>query len=232
MKVVSILQPSYLPWIGYFDMIAKSDVFVYYDDVQFDKHGWRNRNRIKSAKGDYQWVTVPVLLKGLNKPLIHEVKISNETPWARKQISTLRQTYARAPYAKIYLDELEALLVQPWDLLMDLNLKLVDWLCEKFQIRTEKVLSSNLGITGDQTGRLVNICEHFKATHYLSGNAAKEYLDEFSFEKRSMKVVWADYQHPIYEQIHGPFLPYLSALDLLVHVGSDSRKFFGPLKGN
>src|SRR5688500_843131 len=118
MKTLAVLQPGYLPWLGYFDQMMRADVFVHYDDVQFDKHGWRNRNRIKTASG-VAWLTVPVLHKGLGEQPIHEVSIHHDAPWQRKQIATIRQAYAHAPFLDRYLPELEQLLEQRWDLLVD-----------------------------------------------------------------------------------------------------------------
>src|SRR6058998_3901315 len=118
-RTLAVLQPGYLPWLGFFDQMRRADVFVYYDDVQFDKHGWRNRNRIKSPAGPH-WLSVPVRHHGLGQPSILEVEIEPGTPWARKHVGTLRQFYARAPYVKNYLPALEELLMRPWTHIVDL----------------------------------------------------------------------------------------------------------------
>ncbi len=114
-----VLQPGYLPWLGFFDQLSRADVFVYYDDVQYDKHGWRNRNRIKTQSGP-QWLTVPVLHHGRGLPRILDAEIDRRQPWARKHVASLRQAYARAGAAARYLPELEELLCRPWDRLVDL----------------------------------------------------------------------------------------------------------------
>jgi len=221
MKTVAILQPSYLPWLGYFDQIRRADVFVLYDDVQYDKHGWRNRNRIKTPQGPH-WLTVPVRASGLDKPLNRDVQIDNRLPWARKQLGTIRQFYAKAPYLGTYLPPLEAALNQKWHLLLDLDRALLDLCCAWLQIPSPTTLSSQLNIEGGQTERLVRICQHFQATHYLSGNAAQSYLDVAIFAAAGIEVVWQNYQHPVYSQLHGEYCSHLSVLDLLFNCGNKS----------
>src|SRR5215468_5246890 len=117
-----VLQPGYLPWLGFFDQMQRSSVFIYYDDVQFDKHGWRNRNRVKAPGGGPHWLTVPVLHSGRDWPAIHEIEIDNRTPWARKHVGTLKQFYRAAPHLHRYLPALEEMLERRWMLLVDLDL--------------------------------------------------------------------------------------------------------------
>ncbi len=220
-RTAVILQPGYLPWLGFFDQVHRSDVFIYYDDVQFDKHGWRNRNRVKSPSGPH-WLTVPVLHKNREKPLILEIEIDNRTPWARKHIGTIKQFYAQAPYLDLYLPALEERLTRGWERLVDLDLAVVDLMLQWFGLYRETRRSSELGIPGDRSERLLKICQHFDAERYLSGDAAKDYLDVALFERYGIKVEWQEYRHPVYPQPHGPFVPYLSALDLLLNCGPDS----------
>ena len=217
-----VLQPAYLPWLGFFDQMRRADVFVLYDDVQYDKHGWRNRNRIKTQHGP-AWLTVPVRHSGLGWPRLDEVVIDNRQPWARKHIASLRQAYARAPFQAALLPALEELLKQPWERLLDLNLATMDLLVRRLGIHTPVRRSSELGIGGDRNERLVRLCQHFGARTYLSGNAAQPYLDVALFEQQGIAVRWHDYEHPVYPQLHGAFVPYLSALDLLLNCGPDSR---------
>lgn len=221
-RTLAVLQPGYLPWLGFFDQLRRSDVFVLYDDVQFDKHGWRNRNRIKSAQGP-TWLTVPVRHKGLNKPAIVDVEVVPGN-WARKHLSSIRQAYARAPYLTRYLPELEALLQRPFSLLVDLDIAIIELFNRWLGLERQVVRSSALGISGERSERLLAMCKHFGATHYLSGNAAKDYLDEARFRSDGIDVVWQDYEHPVYPQQHGEFVPYLSVLDLLLNCGDDSRR--------
>ena len=216
-----VLQPGYLPWLGFFDQMRRSDIFVLYDDVQFDKHGWRNRNRIKSPAGAH-WLTVPVLAaSGLKR--IHEIEIDNRQPWARKHLGTIKQFYAKAPYLKRYLPELEELLAgRRWERLVDVDMAVIEMLCGWIGIEPKWRRSSELGLTGERSERLLNLCLHFGAHRYLSGDAAQTYLDVELFAKHSIEVEWQNYQHPVYPQQHGEFLPFLSALDLLLNCGPES----------
>ena len=220
-KTLAILQPGYLPWLGFFDQLARSDVFVIYDDVQFDKHGWRNRNRIKGPSGPV-WLTVPVLHSGKKLPANHQVEIDSRQPWARKHVGTVRQFYAHAPYLHRYLPELEELLQRSWTLLVDLDLAVIALLARWLGIKCTLERSSRLGIGGGQSERLLNHCLHLKASHYLSGAAARDYLDIAVFARHGVEVVWQDYAHPVYPQQHGAFISHLSALDLLLNCGEQS----------
>ena len=217
---VVVLQPGYLPWLGFFDQLHRADVFVYYDDVQYDKHGWRNRNRIKTQTGPV-WLTVPVR-HSPESPRIADVEIDHRTPWTRKHILTIRQAYARAAFRDRYLPALEELLSRRWDRLVDLDIACSALMARWFGIDTRVERSSALGVTGDRSGRLVNLCCRFGATRYLSGNAARNYLDVPLFEAHGIDVEWQQYTHPSYPQLHGPFVPYLSALDLLLNCGDDA----------
>jgi hypothetical protein len=219
---VVVLQPGYLPWLGFFDQLHRADVFVYYDDVQYDKHGWRNRNRIKTQNGA-QWLTVPVRHSGGDGfPRILDVDIDNRTPWARKHLASVRQAYARAPFLDRYLPELEELLQRRWERLVDLDISCVSMLANWFGLRTRVERSSALSINGDRSARLVNICAHFGATRYVSGDSAAAYLDLDLFRQQGIGVEWQHYTHPTYTQLHGGFIPYLSALDLLLNCGDQA----------
>ena len=219
-----VLQPGYLPWLGFFDQLQRSDCFIFYDDVQYDKNGWRNRNRIKSTTGEPHWLTVPVRVYSLTQRLI-ETAIDNRAPWARKHVGTIRQFYAKAPHLNRYLPELENLLRgRNWELLCDLDLTVIKLMCQWLGLEREIMRSSELLITGDGSERLVNFCLHVGANHYLSGNAAHEYLDVALFARHGIEVEWQNYKHPTYPQQHGAFVPFLSALDLLFNCGDESAK--------
>jgi hypothetical protein len=218
---VVILQPGYLPWLGFFDQMRRADVFVYYDDVQYDKHGWRNRNRVKTQSGP-TWLTVPVRHGGLGQPRTIDVEIDSRTPWARKHAATIGQAYARAPFFECFMQALDELLQRKWERLVDLDLACAELIAGWLGIHTRVERSSALGIDGRQSERLVRICQHFSATTYLSGDAASDYLDVRLFERHGIAVEWQRFQHPTYPQLHGPFVPYLSALDLLFNCGPEA----------
>ena len=219
-----ILQPGYLPWLGFFNQMLRSDIFVYYDDVQYDKHGWRNRNRVKTPQGPH-WLTVPVLHRGRDQPLNSQMLITPDQKWAKKHLGTIAQFYRKAPFFETYYGKLEILLQSPWEKLVDLNLATTAWLCEEFGIIREIYKSSELGIGGGQTERLVSLCRHFGATEYLSGSAARDYLEVPQFQAAGIEVCWHDYKHPNYSQQFGEFVPFLSSIDLLFNIGPDSIKF-------
>lgn len=221
MKTLAVLQPGYLPWLGYFDLLSKADVFVHYDDVQFDKHGWRNRNRVKGPKGAI-WLTVPVLHHGRGGQSILEVEIDDRRNWRRKHLSTISQLYAHAPFVDAFLPGLRAIIERPWRRLVDLDLALIDWLAAQIGISTPCYRASQLDVGGDRIERLVNLCKHLGASRYISGNAARDYLDVTRFAAASIEVVWHDYAHPTYAQQHGEFVPYLSVLDLVLNAGARS----------
>jgi len=222
MTTLVVLQPGYLPWLGFFDQFDRADVFVHYDDVGFDKSGWRNRNRIKTGRGPL-WLTVPVVTAGRSGQRILDVEIDNDQPWARKHARAVREAYARAPFAKPYLEELEALLGQTWDRLVDLDLAVIDAMCRWLGLTGTRVLrSSELGVSGERSGRLLALCRHVGADQYLSGTAAQAYLDINLFASHGIRVTWQNYHHPIYVQLHGAFVPYLSALDLILNLGPES----------
>lgn len=226
-RTLVVLQPGYLPWLGFFDQMQRADVFIYYDDVQFDKHGWRNRNRVKGPDGAAHWLTVPVLHSGRNWPAICEVEIDNNAPWGRKHVGTLRQFYGKAPHLDRFFPALEAVLQQPWTRLVDLDLAATSLICGWLGLERETLRASELGIAGKRSERLLALCQHVGATRYLSGSSARDYLDVELFRRHGIEVEWQDYVHPVYPQLHGAFLPYLSIVDLLFNCGGESFSILG-----
>lgn len=218
---VVVLQPGYLPWLGFFDQLRRSDVFVYYDDVQYNKHGWRNRNRIKTQSGPL-WLTVPVRHSGLGFPRIIDIEIDARSPWARKHVQSIRQAYARAPYLPRYAPELEEMLERRWARLVDLDIAVAGMMARWLGISRPIMRSSELGITGERSERLVAICRRFGAKTYLSGDVAQDYLDTELFLRNGIHVEWQRFTHPVYPQLHGAFEPYMSAIDLILNCGDDS----------
>lgn len=219
---VAVLQPGYMPWLGFFEQMSQVDVFVMYDDVQFDKNGWRNRNRIKSQDGPH-WLSVPVHASIESK--IMDVTIDQRQKWAKKHLGSIEQFYKKAPYRDEYLPVLKELLSRDWEKLVDLDLALIETMKEWFGIRTPLVRSSELGVGGDRNMRLLDICKHFGAARYYSGKAAECYLDGQLFQSNGIQVVFQDFKHPEYPQLHGEFFPYLSAIDVLLNCGPDSKRY-------
>ncbi len=226
-KTLVVLQPGYLPWLGFFDQVRRADVFAYYDDVQFDKHGWRNRNRIKTPTGPL-WLTVPVRHHGQGQPTVLETQIDTRSNWQRKHIASLKQYYAKAPYATRYLPEIEEMLSRPWTHLADLDIAVAALIAGWLGLAAPTIRTSTLGIEGTQSQRLVDLCCHFGATRYLSGDAARAYLDVSLFARHGIEVAWQNFPHPVYPQQYGEFVPCLSAVDLLLNCGDSSAEI---LKG-
>ena len=226
-KTLVVLQPGYLPWLGFFDQMRRADVFAYYDDVQFDKHGWRNRNRIKTPTGAL-WLTVPVLHHGQGQPRILDTLIDTRSNWQRKHMASLKQYYAKAPYAMRYLPEIEAIVNRPCTHLAELDIALTGLMAGWLGLPVPTLRTSSMGVGGTQSQRLIDLCRQVGATRYLSGDAASDYLDVALFAGHGIEVVWQNYQHPVYPQQYGDFVPYLSAIDLLLNCGDESAQI---LKG-
>lgn len=224
MKAV-VLQPTYLPWMGYFGMMDLADVFVFYDDVQFVKQSWQQRNRIKSSDGKWIWLSVHILQKfGQN---INEVQIVDTFDWRKKHWASINQLYGKAPHFEKYRDDLEDIYKREWKFLSELNIFIITRMCELFGIKVPVLLrSSALGeLTGKSTERLLLILEKIGADTYIGNPGSKEYIEVDRFKEKGMDLYWYEYQHPVYPQIRGEFVPYLSAIDLLFNTGELSCQY-------
>lgn len=217
----AIIQPSYIPWRGYFHQIQKVDAFVFYDDVQYDKHGWRNRNRVKTASGT-RWLTIPVRSKGsvARGTPINEMEIDWSEPWARKHWSTIEQSYAHAPFFGRYAPILRAAYDSHPVLLCELAIGLTIELARALEITRARFLrSSELGASGDRTDRLLSVLRGIGASEYLSGPSARSYLEEEKFKRAGIGLEYMAYDYPAYEQFHPPYDPQVSIIDLLFMKG-------------
>jgi hypothetical protein len=219
---IGILQPGYLPWLGFFEQMHRSDVFVIYDDVQYDKDGWRNRNRIKTANG-IQWLTVPILMKFEQHPLINDVMIDNTVDWRKKHLLSIRQSYSKAAFFKKYVRIFDDAYLRNWDRLVDIDMYFISKLAESLGINTRKIVrSSSLNITGARIEKLIKICRHFGADIFYEGASGRNYLDPEIFLTHGIKVEFQNYIHPTYNQLRGDFVPYLSVVDMLFNCGDKS----------
>ncbi len=219
---LAILQPGYLPWLGYFDQMRQVDVFVHATTLQYTRQDWRSRNRIKTREG-WQWLTVPVKSKGQFHARINEIKINNDLPWAVKHMNIIRQNYCKAPYYKPYAAILEDAYQRRWEYLVELDLYLINCLKQALDIETKliDIAHLNIGETG-KNQRLIEVCLKFNADTYVSGAAARSYINEELFVEAGIAVEYQDYRHPIYPQLHGVFIPNLSIIDLLFNCGEQS----------
>ena len=225
---VVILQPSYIPWRGVFDQIQRADLFIFYDDVQYDKRGWRNRNQIKTPHGR-QWLTIPVHSRGAqtqNIP-INEICIAWDTPWTASHWKAIRHAYARAPHFDRYTSLLEAFYQRRDEFLADFTIAFTIALARELgNSHTRFVRSSEIaGITGQKTDRLIQLLQAVGATHYISGPSAREYIENETFERAGIKLEYMQYDYPEYPQLYPPFDPQVSVLDLLLMTGPEAPQY-------
>ncbi len=220
--MVGILQPGYLPWLGFFEQVYRCDVFVVYDDVQYDRDGWRNRNRIKTANG-IQWLTVPVHVNFEEKNLVKDIKIDNKTNWRKKHLFSIRQNYSKAPFFKKYIDIFEEAYATEWELLVELDMYFILKLTGCLGMEDKEIVrSSSLDIKGDRLERLAAICKFFNADIFYEGASGRNYINNSFFKAQGIEIEYQDYRHPVYTQLYGDFIPFLSVIDLLFNHGDDS----------
>lgn len=220
MTIISIRQPGYIPYMGFFKKIQSSNVFVYLDDVQYERGDWDNRNKIHTAEGS-AWLTVPVLNKFGEK--LNEVKIDNTKNWNSKHRTTIKINYQNAPFFQKYWEKIEHILNSKWEKLIDLNLTLIEFFNFELGIKTKTVRSSELQINSTGSQRLLEICQKLNADTYLSGPLGKNYLDEKIFSSASISIVYEKFEHPQYHQMRENFIPNLSIIDLLFNEGAKSK---------
>jgi len=221
--LVGIHQPHYLPWLRYFEKIARADVFIVLDTIQYSKNGWQNRNRIRTADGS-TLLTVPVHAR-LGQTL-DTIEIDNGARWRTKHWATIRQQYARAPYWKRYATDLEEAYARDWRTLNELNDFMLGRFLRMLGIDTRIEYASRLDAPGTATQRLINLVKAVDGTAYYSGAYALEvYLDAGELEAASIDLVLQQWQSPVYPQVHGgEFVPDLSIVDLLMNCGPESRE--------
>ncbi len=218
--IIAIHQPNYLPYLGFFNKMEQSDIFVIYDDAQFNKEDFQHRNKIRIYHG-WKYLTVPVEKKRI--PII-DVRIRNEfmikgTTWQEAHLKEIRDNYKNTPYYASYEDHLEAIYTDKYDKLIDLNMGIINFLKNAFNIKTKIVFASKLGFTSTSTERLVDITEALGGDVYLSGPAGRDYLNVSLFEGRGINVKFQDFKHPAYRQRYHGFIPNMSAIDALFNMG-------------
>ena len=226
MKRVAAIQSNYIPWRGYLDAIAQVDEFILLDDVQYTKRDWRNRNQIKTVQGPL-WLTIPVHVKGRYLQPINEVEVS-ESSWAERHWTSLVHSYGAANCYPDAEKPIHALYEEASTLcrLSDINRLMLDGICRLLGIRTPMVWSSQYECGGIKSERLLSLCEAAGATEYVSGPAARSYLDVTMFNQKGITVSWLDYSdYPEYPQLHPPFESHVSVLDLLFNTARDAPQF-------
>ncbi len=226
MKAV-ILQPSYIPWRGFFDQIYRADVFVFYDDVQYDKRGWRNRNQIKTPRGK-QWLTIPVHSRGAQTEHIpiNQIRISWDSPWNEDHWNLLQASYSKSSYFQKYADVIHEFYQRHDELLADFTIDLTIAMARQLGIQNTRFLrSSNLQTAGAKTDRLISILKAIGADHYISGPSAQDYIEPEKFVQAGIRIEYMRYNYPEYPQLYPPFDPQISILDLLFMTGPNALRY-------
>jgi len=220
--IVAIHQPEYLPWLGFFKKMMNVELFVFLDDVQFRKKGWQNRNRIRINDGT-TLLSIPVHTHSY--PKINEVTIDNEKNWSIRHKKSILYNYARAPYFDEIKDFVESIFEKKFQYLVDLNTEIIKFIMNELEIKSKIVFSSELEISKKGSDRVLDICKAVGADHYITGTFwAESNLRVEEFKKSNIDVEFQKFQHPIYKQIHGEFIPEMSIIDLLFNEGRKEAK--------
>lgn len=222
MNVISIHQPCFMPWIGFFHKMICSDHFVLLDHVQFTKDGYDNRVQIKGIE-ENRWITVPVYKNGRSRQIFKDTEIDNSTNWNLRQLRIIKQSYCRAAFFECHWAEIEKILSSKWRWLIDLNLSLIRFFCELFHIKCPSDLSSRIYL-GDSKNSAMNekIVSSLNGTIYFSGIMGKEYLNEKEFNQKGIKIIYQNINYPAYKQLGSSFVPGLSIIDQLFNCGAEA----------
>jgi hypothetical protein len=226
MKKIAILQSNYIPWKGYFDIIGMVDEFILYDDMQYTRRDWRNRNKIKTPDG-LKWLTIPVVNKGKFFQKINETEV-RDSQWCHDHWRALSLNYARAPYFHRYAEQIEELYRQceQETFLSRINYRFLTAICGILEIPTKITWSSDYPLEEGKTERLAGLCRSAGGDEYLSGPAAKDYIVDEVFAQAGIRLSYMDYSgYPEYPQQFGPFEHGVTILDLLFNAGPDARKY-------
>ena len=218
--IIAIHQPQYLPWLGYFDKMDQADAFCYLDNVQFKKNEWQNRNRLKTAQG-WQWLTVPVRYRFPQK--IIGVQINESVKWQHKHLQSIATNYRKSRYYDEYFPIVESALKQDFDTIAGVNIHMTTQIREILGINSKPVVrSSELSLSEDPTGRLIDICKYFGGDYYLTGQDGYKYMDTEQFQKNGIKIITQKFNHPAYPQCFGEFRSHMSIIDLIFNCGPES----------
>lgn len=222
MTRVAIMQPTYLPWCGYFALMQSVDLFIFFDSVQFARRSWQQRNQIKTAKGA-QWLTVPVVTKGKRDQTIAEVEIDSSAHFASAHRKSIELNYSRAPFFDALAPDVLSLIEKPRELLAELNIDLILQMKEMLGIATPVAQSSELSGAGVKADLLASLCSNVGASEYVSPPGSRDYIEQSdAFDKIGVPVRYLQFAHPEYPQLFDGFLPYMSTIDMLFNYGHQS----------
>lgn len=216
---VVISQPMFFPWVGLYEQIRLADVYVHYDDVDFARQNFTNRVQVKAASGT-TWLTIPIAGKRRGQP-INDLKICNDEDWRRSHMGTLRACYAKAPYFRDMMDVVEDVYARPGDSLSEFVKASLMAGCRYFGFEADRqfVEVTSLDVPGRSSQRILDVTRAVGGTTYITGHGARNYLDHEAFETAGVRVEYMDYQKRPYPQLHGPFTPFVSILDLIANAG-------------
>ena len=219
--ILTAHQPVYLPWLGLFHKIALADTFVSFNQVQYLPKDWNNRNRIKTANGPI-WLTVPVLKSGHREKNLKEIEINNDVTWRRKHWKSICLNYKKAPFFSRYESFFEDVYAREWQYLAELNDYMLKWFLDTLNIKTVFLDASDYDFQGVKNELVLDMCKHLGSDVYIFGELGADYADTESFRNENMDVLFQKYKHPVYPQLHEPFISHLSILDLLFNCGDKS----------
>lgn len=219
-------QPEYLPYLGFFYKAKRADKFIFVDHVQFQKEGFQNRNRIRTGPGldGWTWLIIPVIGKGKMLQKINEVEIDNSRFWAKKHWKSIYLNYKKAPFFNKYKDFFEEIYSKKWERLADFNETIICYLFKELGIKAPIYKSSDYNFKGQKTDLIIEMCKELNADTHLSGPGGRRYVDEEKFKINGINNKFSDFKHPVYAQQFEPFIPNMSAIDLLFNCGPESAK--------
>jgi len=222
MMKVAIMQPTYLPWSGYFGLMNYVDIFVILDDVQFAKRSWQQRNQIKTNQGP-KWLTLPIISKGLREQKINQTEIDCASNFHQSHRKAIEHNYSKSTFFDSTYPELMPLINNQQKLLTELTIPIISLIKQYLEIRTKLVFSSQLSCSGKKADLLANICKKVDASLYISPPGSRDYLDSSTaFINNEIPIKYYTFEHPFYRQLHGEFTPYMSVIDMIFNIGKDS----------
>jgi len=227
--IITAHQSVYLPWLGLFHKIALADCYVFLDSVQYLKKDWNNRNKIKTSQG-WSYLTVPVYSKNKFSQILSDVKINNNINWSNKHWKSIKLLYKKTPYFDKYAPFFEELYSKKWDFLNDLNREIMIFILKELGITTKWIEGSTLNLKGTKTDLVIDICKKLNADIYIFGALGRNYAEKDKFDRENIKIIFQDYNHPIYQQRFKDFEPYMSVIDLMFNHGKEAYNII--MEGN
>jgi len=221
--ILTAHQPLFLPYLGHFAKIADSDIFVYLDTVSYSKWGWNSRNKIRTSEG-WLWLVVPILTHGHHNQKLNEIKIDNSQKWKKKHIKAIEMAYAKAEFLELYINFFRDAYKKEWTYLSDLNEYFLKFFIKELGINVEFVKASSLPFTlnGEKSDLVLDLCKKMNTDVFIFGETGKTYAKIDDFESSNIKLVFQEYKHPKYSQVHGEFISHMSIIDLLFNHGPKS----------